>query len=117
MFTPTNKPDTLSASATGSKGLDELKAQFKDDGIAFGVFSVTSEDTESGEDYKTVKNIFISWVGPDVKPLLKARSSQLRLGLYNYIKNILTLHGELQVLSLSDLTIQLVHQKFTGSKN
>eukprot|EP01102_Stenamoeba_stenopodia_P012614 TRINITY_DN4006_c0_g1_i1.p1 TRINITY_DN4006_c0_g1~~TRINITY_DN4006_c0_g1_i1.p1 ORF type:complete len:672 (+),score=214.46 TRINITY_DN4006_c0_g1_i1:55-2016(+) len=117
VFTPTNKPDTLSASASGSNGLDELKAQFKDDGIAFGVFSVTSEDAESGEDYKTVKNIFISWVGPDVKPLLKARSSQLRLGLYNYIKNILTLHGELQVLTLSDLTIQLVHQKFTGSKN
>lgn len=43
-------------------------------------------DEDGGSEYKTTKYVFISWVGPKVKPLVKARSSQVRVALYKHAK-------------------------------
>jgi len=60
--------------------------------------------------------LFIAWVGPDVKPLVKARSSQHRLALYNYMKNIVKVTAELQVLSQAEINLDVIHEKLSASR-
>jgi len=103
--------DAITVLGSGSGGVDELKEYFKDSEIAFGLLSVLVEEKDAGEEYKTAKVIFISWVGPECKPLVKARSSQIRLSLYNFIKKSITVSGEFQALSSGDLTTENVFQK------
>jgi hypothetical protein len=116
IFGQEGSQDSITVLGKGANGLDGMKALLKDDEIVYGVLSVLVEEKESGDEYKTYKNIFISWVGPDVKPLVKAKSSQHRLGLYNFLKTQVTLSGELQALSSADLTMDLVMEKLTSSR-
>jgi len=115
-YSETNK-DALSVLATGSGGLADMKKYFKDSDIVFALLSVVIEEKESGEDYKTTKFVFIPWVGPDCKPLIKARSSQLRLSLVTFLKKFVTVAAELQVLSSEEITQEIVLQKLAGSRN
>ena len=59
---------------------------FVDDAIVYCVLGVEVADEAGGSEYKTTKYVFISWVGPNVKPLAKARSSQVRVALYKHTK-------------------------------
>jgi hypothetical protein len=79
------KDMSLAVHATGTRGLDELKQHFTSDAVLYAILChVQSEQVEEGLTYTTTKYLFISYVGPDVKPLVKARSSQHRLPLYQY---------------------------------
>jgi hypothetical protein len=111
--------DTLLVLAKGEGDLSEMKQYFKDSDVVYAVYRVIVKDksTDGDEDYDARKNIFISWVGPTVKPLQKARSSQHRLALYNYIKPHLQLHGELQALNIADVNENVVTEKLTGTRN
>ncbi len=71
---------------SGTGGYSELEGLLKDEEIVYGVLGVVVNDEDGGSDYSTTKYIFISWVGPKVKPLTKARSSQVRVGLYKHAK-------------------------------
>jgi len=96
-----------------SKGLKGAAKYFTDDNIGYALLAVASR----GEgDYSTLKNVLVSWVGPDTSPRLKARSSQHRVMLYNSVKDIIQkLDGEMQVLARADLTLEKVHEKILGT--
>jgi len=102
----------ISVAHTGTGNLDELKATLGDEIVAFAVYACITPEGE----YKVRKNVFISWVGSDVKPMLKARSSQDRLHLYKYIHKLLGLHGEIQILARDNLTETALLEKITGAK-
>jgi hypothetical protein len=79
------KDALLTVQATGSGGINELKQHFTSDAALYAILShVQSDQLEEDLTYTTAKYLFISYVGPDVKPLVKARSSQHRLPLYQY---------------------------------
>jgi hypothetical protein len=109
--------DALSVLGTGTGGLEEMRKFFKDSEIVFGLLSVVIEEKEAGEDYKTKKFTFISWVGPDSKPLVKAKSSQVRLALMNYLKKSVSISAELQAVGHADISQEIVLQKLAGSRN
>jgi len=109
--------DALSVLGSGSGGLSELRKYFKDSEIVYALLSVVLEEKESGEDYKTTKYVFISWVGPDSKPLVKARSSQIRLALYNFLKKSVAVSAEIQALGEHDISDEIIFQKIAGSRN
>eukprot|EP01100_Stratorugosa_tubuloviscum_P014705 TRINITY_DN800_c0_g2_i1.p1 TRINITY_DN800_c0_g2~~TRINITY_DN800_c0_g2_i1.p1 ORF type:complete len:654 (+),score=357.56 TRINITY_DN800_c0_g2_i1:152-2113(+) len=101
----------------GSNGLDSFKQLLNDDKIMYGIISVLADADSCEGDYSHLKKIFIAWVGPNVKPMEKARSSQVRVELYKYCKAAVVLHGELQILNASELTQQLLLEKVTGTRN
>ena len=49
------------------------------------VLTIEVKDQGEAELFSTSKTIFITWVGTECKPMAKARSSQHRLPLYNYV--------------------------------
>jgi hypothetical protein len=69
---------------TGTEGLETLEKFFTPDAVVYAVLGVYDDEAEV-EGYATLKYIFISWVGSNVKPTWKARSSQHRVLLYNYV--------------------------------
>eukprot|EP00029_Vermamoeba_vermiformis_P006049 TRINITY_DN226_c0_g1_i2.p1 TRINITY_DN226_c0_g1~~TRINITY_DN226_c0_g1_i2.p1 ORF type:complete len:986 (-),score=464.10 TRINITY_DN226_c0_g1_i2:72-3029(-) len=104
--------DKLAVLGHGEGALDELNAHVRDDNIVYAVLGVVQEQG----DYSQVKYIFISWVGTDVKPLLKARASQIRVLLYTYVKSFMQLAGELQASAGADLTEKNLASKLIGSR-
>jgi len=106
--------DVIRVVGSGSGGLAEMEQHFSDEDVVYGVLGIIVED--GGEsDYSTRKYIFISWVGPKVKPLTKARSSQHRVALYKHSKSFLQLHAELQALSREEISPTLVKQKLCST--
>jgi len=103
--------DAITILGTGSGNVEELRDHFKDSDIAYALLSILIEEKDAGDEYKTNKVIFISWVGPDAKPMVKARSSQTRLALYTYVKKYITVSGEYQALSSTDLSTESIIQK------
>jgi hypothetical protein len=79
-----------------------MQGFFVDDAIVYCVLGVRVADEAGGSEYKTTKYVFISWVGPNVKPLTKARSSQVRIALYKHTKVYLCLHHRLRRRPLHD---------------
>jgi hypothetical protein len=104
--------DALSVVGSGKGGIAEMEPLLKDGEVNYGV--VTVEFTEG--DYTTKKYIFVSWVGPSVKPLFKARSSQHRNQLYKFVNQKLQLGGEYQALTRDDLSEDLLREKITGAR-
>ena len=91
-------------------------------------------DEDGGSEYKATKYVFISWVGTKVKPMVKARSSQVRVALYKYTKvvqsslvssspthpyyfvqNYLQLAAEIQALERSEISEELIKQKLNAT--
>jgi len=107
--------DIIKVIGSGSGGLDEMEQHFTDEDVVYGVLSVVVADEDGGSEYKTRKFIFISWVGPKVKPLTKARSSQHRVALYKHTKNFLQLHAELQALSKEEISLPLIKAKLCST--
>jgi hypothetical protein len=100
--------------ARGSGGVDTLRKHFSDDALAYGVLLAPFTDPDSN--YTTNKFVFISWVGPAVKPMIKAKSSQQRFEIYQGLKPELQLAAEFQVLSADELSDQLITAKLAGTR-
>lgn len=119
--TPTNwvlfghEGKSLKVLGSGSGGYAELEGFFQDEEIVYGVLGLEVADEDGGSEYKTTKYIFISWVGPKVKPLTKARSSQVRVALYKHAKNHLQLAAEIQALERSEISEELIKQKLNAT--
>jgi hypothetical protein len=146
--TPTNwvlfghEGKSLKVLGSGSGGYAELEGFFQDEEIVYGVLGLEVADEDGGSEYKTTKYIFISWVGPKVKPLTKARSSQVRVALYKHAKVLLTtrtaphatrhapsltppfyqntqnhlqLAAEIQALERSEISEELIKQKLNAT--
>jgi len=55
-------------------------------------------------------------VGPNVKPLEKAKSSQQRIPIYKYAIQHVALTGEIQALGKDELTEAKIFEKISGSR-
>jgi hypothetical protein len=69
--------------AKGEGGLDEVKAQFKEDECQFAYVRMTTGDEES----KRAKFLFLSWVGEKVSPLRRAKMSVHKADIKAIIRN------------------------------
>lgn len=107
--------NTLTVLGSGGGGWDETVGFFVDDAIVYCVLGVEVADEAGGSEYKTTKYVFISWVGPNVKPLAKARSSQVRVALYKHTKLFMQLAGEIQLLDRADLSETTIKQKLNSN--
>jgi hypothetical protein len=104
----------LKVLGSGSGGLGEMEAFFTEGDIVYGVLAMKVKDEDGGSEYATTKYVFISWVGPAVKPLVKARSSQVRVALYRHAKTFLQLAAEMQVLDRADISEQKILEKLNS---
>ena len=73
---------------TGKGGVAACRKHFKDDAVIFVVMSAVVPDGA----YSVQKNILIAWVGPDVPPLARSRSSQNRVQLYQYATELIQVY-------------------------
>lgn len=108
-----NSIDLLSE---GKGDIEDIRGLLEDDAISFFVLAKTCPDedmstSKEASNYNVVRNIFLAWVGPKVKPMLKARSSQHRAALYMRLKPMIQLHGELQLAEKAELTDDAVYDK------
>jgi len=106
------REDALILVGTGSGGIQDLQSLLADDQVNYAVLTV--EFVEG--DYTSKKYVFLTWVGPNVKPLFKARSSQHRNQLYKFVNKTLQLGGEYSAVTREDLSEELLKEKLTGAK-
>jgi len=97
--------------ATGTGPVEEIKELLKPGEVNFVIMGVMFEEVN----FKEYKYLLIGWVGPEVKPLHRARASQARPVLYKYCKTYLQLQAEYQAHSLEDLTTKKLLSKLFGS--
>ncbi|KAL6054133.1 Cofilin/tropomyosin-type actin-binding protein [Balamuthia mandrillaris] len=101
----------------GPGGLPEFRDQLQDDSINYVVLGLPVSDQDEGGNYFSAnKHIFITWVGTQCKPMVKARSSQHRRPLYQYVLKFLQLQAELQVLEPEELTQAVILEKLRGTR-
>lgn len=108
--------DQITVIASGKGQLEEVKKYFEDDNVRYAILSYKVVEVVDDVDYTRSKNIFISWTGPNVKPLAKARSSQQRVTLYNNTLKLIALHGQLHAEKKEDLSEDDIMEKFTGAR-
>jgi len=89
--------------ATGSSGVEGLKPHWPVDRIYYCVLRLTSEQE---------KIVLLTLIGPEVKPMEKARSGVQRHEMSNYILSVTPLHGEYQPNDLVDLNPDTILSKF-----
>mmetsp|Transcript_1495 Transcript_1495/g.3519 ORF Transcript_1495/g.3519 Transcript_1495/m.3519 type:complete len:166 (+) Transcript_1495:158-655(+) len=65
----------MKVAGQGCGGLEELKSHLSDDAVAFGAFRVIGVDDRSTTTSRRPKFVFITWLGPNVSVLKKARVS------------------------------------------
>jgi len=104
--------DQVKIASKGSNGLEGLQQHFKDDSTNYGVLNVEL----SVEGALVNKFIFIVWVGPEVKPAVRARTTQHKLPIYKFVNTVLQLGGEFQATSREELTLDLVKGKLLGTR-
>lgn len=97
---------------TGEGGIDQLQAHLSEDQIIYILFGLVKKDL----DYQTVKYFFITFIGSQVKPLHKARSSQHRIKLYQHVSQWLQLAGEIQILNPQELNEETLFAKLIGTR-
>lgn len=110
------KPESVVVLGKGKGQLDAVKALFGDDQVRYAVIAFKVVEVVEDVDYTRAKNIFISWCGPEVKPLAKARSSQQRVPIYDYCLKVLPLHGQIHAEKSDDLHENEILDKFSGSR-
>ncbi|KAI9099489.1 hypothetical protein DFS34DRAFT_617729 [Phlyctochytrium arcticum] len=106
------KADVLTLSATGTGGLDEFVGKLKDDQAAFGYLRMTVGNDELS---KRSKFLLVSWCGPQVKVMRKAKLSVHIAEVKNVIK---TFAVEMAASSKEDLRenhITLLLKKAMGA--
>jgi len=97
---------------TGSGGTAELSAHLKEDNIAYGLVRILDQIDNS----KTIKYCLVSWVGANVKSVVKARIAT-NIG---FISNLLRpYHVDIAASSQDEISQQMITDKVretSGSK-
>jgi len=111
---------TIDVIARGSGGLEDVSKTLKPDAVNFFVLGVVVPDddpVEGKKEYSVVKNIFVIWVGPSVKPTVKAKSSQDRLALSKFVNRHIPIHGELQASAgIEEVNLKDILDKLRGAR-
>jgi len=89
--------------ATGSGGVEGLKSQWPADRIYYCVARLIGEQE---------KIVLLTLIGPEVKPIEKAKSGVQRHEMSNFILSVTPLHGEYQPNDVSDLNPVTILSKF-----
>jgi len=95
---------TIKSTGTGNGGLNDLKNHLKNDERAYGFLRVTSGDEES----KRAKFVFLSWCGPDVKALAKAKQSVDKAAVKDVIRNFAV---EIHYTDLDEVNEERLHKQ------
>eukprot|EP00808_Paulinella_micropora_P011441 g6124.t1 len=90
---------TLQLLNTGEGGADVFKMQLQDDQVVYVLYHYN--------DGQVNKLAFITWIGPDVKSLVKASVGAQRAELLNWLKSMLSLGSIYQVTKLHELLQQM----------
>jgi hypothetical protein len=99
----------------GEGGLKAFSSHLKDDEVHFGVLSFLIEG--DGDEYKTAKNILITWLGPDLPGgLMKARAAAHRKQLRDFIQETVTVACEMQASTLDELNEDMVGQAISRTR-
>ena len=85
-----------------------MESHFDDTKVSYVLLGINLEDEG---DYTQTKLVLVTWVGVKVDPLHKARSSQARVLLYDFIKTMVTLAGEFQALERSEISLKKICDK------
>jgi hypothetical protein len=113
LFFEHNEAGTVSLLHQGKGGYEEVSQHFDDTQVSYALLGITLEDEG---DYTQIKLVLITWVGCKVEPMEKARSSQARVLLYDFIKTMVQLAGEFQALEPSEISEKLVCDKIALTK-
>jgi hypothetical protein len=89
--------------ATGTGGVEGLKAHWPTDRILYCIVRLASEQE---------KIVLLTLIGSEVKPMEKARSGVQRHEMNNYVLTQIPLHGEYQPNDASDLNTANILSKF-----
>ena len=109
------KDKKIAIAAFGDGGLKAFSSQLKDDEVHFGVLSFLVE--VDGDDYKTAKNILITWLGPNLPGgLVKARAAAHRKQLRDFIQETVTVACEMQASTLEELNEEMVGQAISRTR-
>jgi hypothetical protein len=92
----------------GTGGFDEMVAQLSDEEILYGVVKVFGVD----EDSKRTKFIQVTWVGPGVKPMARAKVSTHKSTVINFFSGT---HLQLHVTASNELDKAAVAKALTGN--
>eukprot|EP01104_Vermistella_antarctica_P000725 TRINITY_DN10846_c0_g1_i1.p1 TRINITY_DN10846_c0_g1~~TRINITY_DN10846_c0_g1_i1.p1 ORF type:complete len:709 (+),score=223.20 TRINITY_DN10846_c0_g1_i1:90-2129(+) len=113
LFGYSDGSDQVRYLSKGEGGPEDVRKHFTEDQTVFAVLAVAND--EGG--LNAVKRVFVSWVGPKVKPLSKARSTQHRRPVYEFANRVSTLAGEMQVSEAEEFSQKLIWEKLSGSRH
>lgn len=92
----------------GTGGMDELTQNLPEDEILYGVFKVIGVDDDS----KRTKFVAVTWVGPKVKPMARARVSTHKS---EFLKFFTGHHIAIHASSLSEISKEDIIEKLNSS--
>ncbi|TPX32720.1 hypothetical protein SmJEL517_g04197 [Synchytrium microbalum] len=107
------KPVSLTAKAAQGEGVDVLKTHFKPDAISYAYVKVI----DVIEGIATIKFAFITWIGPEVSVMKKARIGVHQGAIKEYFNPF---HVEIvssELREISDNSINNKVSSFSGSKS
>lgn len=107
------KKDEVELIGTGGGGVQGLRAQFPRDRIYFCLLTMKLQATGSRD--KVTKYIVVTLIGPDVKPLQKARSGGQRQEITDFILSVVPVHTHFQPNDASELTEAAILAKFSDT--
>lgn len=103
---------SISLLASGTGGYPDVAPFFDDKAAVFVLLGLVFGATEYGG---LMKYPYICWIGPKVKPTVKARASQHRVVLYNWIFKTLPLAGEVQALTAEEISEDIIRKKIANT--
>jgi len=107
-----DKKDHIEFIAAGNDGIKGLKEKFPSDRIFFSVLRLPSTEGQGVLASSVQKIVLLTLIGPQVKPLEKARSSGQRQGVSDFIISVIPFHGHWQPNDANDLSVDTILAKF-----
>jgi len=104
------KKDEVELVASGSGGVNALKAQYPTNRIYFCVVATECQATGSRETVK--KFTVVTLIGHDAKPLQKAKSAGQRQDITDFILSVVPVHGHYQPSHPGELTEETISSKY-----
>jgi len=95
---------------TGSGGVAALRREFPSDRVYFVLLTLHYVSNSSRD--TITKFILVTLIGPEVKPLQKARSSGQRDEISQFVKSVVPLHAHFQPSNPDELTEEAILEKF-----
>jgi hypothetical protein len=110
------KGDVVRIVGSGKGSLAEVQQHFPADRARYAIIAYKVVEVVDDVDYTRPKNVFLSWIGKDVKPLQRAKTSQHRVPIYEYANRSIQMHAQIHAEKDTDLSEEIILEKLTGSR-